>query len=207
MYDEEPFDPNAVTKKNWRNPGFVQFDTEPAVCVSYNDAKKFVTWLSKKTGKQYRLPSDAEWEYAARGGTTTSRYWGDDSKSICTNANVETFKYAQAAHDSRAQDALLCNSDNTYTRPVGSLTPNPFSLYDVLGNVAQVVDGCAHPDYNGAPTDGSAWWDDPNCKLRNWRGGSYTSQAWMARSAAKIQQSMNYRNPDFGLRVARDLDK
>lgn len=175
--------------------------------MSYNDAKKFVAWLSKKTGKNYRLPNDAEWEYAARGGTTTARYWGDDSKSICTNANVETFKYAQAAHVSNAQDALLCNSDNTYTRPVGSLTANPFGLYDVLGNVAQVVEGCAHSDYNGAPTDGSAWWDDPNCKLRNWRGGSYTNQAWMARSAAKIQQSLNYRNPDFGLRVVRDLDK
>jgi formylglycine-generating enzyme required for sulfatase activity len=207
MYDEEPFDPNAPTKKNWRNPGFVQFDTEPAVCVSYNDAKKFVAWLSKKIGKHYRLPSDAEWEYAARGGTTTARYWGDDSKSICTNANVETFKYTQAAHDSAAQDALLCNSDNTYTRPVGSLTPNPFGLYDVLGNVAQAVDGCAHSDYNGAPTDGSAWWDDSNCKLRNWRGGSYSGQAWMARSAGKIQQSMNYRSSDFGLRVVRELDK
>ena len=207
MYEETPFDPQALTQKNWRNPGFVQRDTEPAVCVSYNDAKKFVAWLSKQTGKKYRLPTDAEWEYAARGGTTTARYWGNDSASICKNANIETFAYVQAAHISHGvADELLCNSDRVHTIPVGSLMANPFGLYDVIGNVAEVVEGCAHPDYNGAPTDGSAW-DEPGCKIRNWRGASYVSQAWLARSAAKIQQTPNYRNPDFGLRVARDLAK
>jgi formylglycine-generating enzyme len=205
-YDEPPIDPAAATVRNWRTPGFPQSEAEPAVCVSYNDAEAFVAWLSHKTGKTYRLPTEAEWEYAARGWTVTSRYWGDDSRAICRNANVlSTATVAAQGNSERFQGELLCLNDHPFTAKVASLTPNPFGLYDVIGNVAEVVEGCAHENYEGAPADGSAW-TQAGCKLHNWRGGSYMSQAWLARAAGRIQQTADYRNPDFGLRVARDLN-
>ncbi|MGF6425124.1 sulfatase modifying factor 1 [Bradyrhizobium elkanii] len=131
--------PNIVLPRvlNWRNPGFAQTDRDPVVCVSYDDAKKYAGWLRKKTGKPYRLPTEAEWEYAARAGTTTPRYWVGEDADVCRHANVLD---RAAAHtfgtDKDNKDAFIpCLDGHVYTAPSGSYPPNPFGLYDMLGNV------------------------------------------------------------------------
>lgn len=191
--------------KTWKNPGFMQSDTEPVVCVSWDDAKAFVAWLSSKTGKTYRLPSEAEWEYAARAGTTTARYWGDSAKQLCKKANLLSTATLQATgNGGPAKDELVCNSEHPFTVPVASFEPNQFGLYDMIGNVLEVVEDCFHPNYNGAPVDGSAW-QEPNCQQRILRGGSFNNLAWFGRAAFRATVAYDHRSIDAGLRVARDL--
>jgi formylglycine-generating enzyme required for sulfatase activity len=124
-----------VTKRNanWRNPYFSQTDIHPVVCVSWKDATAYCRWLSRATGKKYRLPTEAEWEFACRAGTRTARYWGDN--------DVKIYEYANGAHESvkRAGNppgsAMQGDDGYDYTAPVGSYKPNPFGLYDMYGNV------------------------------------------------------------------------
>ncbi len=117
----------------WDNVGFSQKESQPVACVSYNDVEKFIHWLRKKSGRKYRLPTEAEWEYAARGGTTTARFWGDGERAACRYANV----YDQTAK--RKYDfswkSFDCDDGYDATAPVGSFKPNNFGLYDMLGNV------------------------------------------------------------------------
>ena len=141
--------------RDWRDPGFEQTDSHPAVCVSWEDAQAYTDWLSKETGETYRLPSEAEWEYAARAGTTTRYFWGDDDDSACAFAN---------GHDatSKAQNgfgwtAFPCEDGFARTAPVGSFRANDFGLHDVSGNVWEWSKDSWHSNYDGAPTDGSAW--------------------------------------------------
>jgi len=159
---------------NWQNPAFPQTDHDPVVCVSWDDAQAYITWLSRKTGYAFRLPTEAEWEYAARAGTTSARFWGDDRLQACKYANV---------YDLTATSELQPQADNlqhfncrdgfVFTAPVGSFKPNEFGLYDILGNVWQWVADCSiHPTYLGAPTDGSAL-TKQNCQSHVTRGGSW----------------------------------
>jgi formylglycine-generating enzyme required for sulfatase activity len=125
------------------NPGFPQTGSHPAVCLNWDDAKLYVAWLSKKTGKPYRLLTEAEWEYAARAGTSTIYFFGNDADDICRYGNG----------DSRT----VCSDGYAYTAPVGIFLPNDFGLYDMHGNAWQWVEDCWHRNYQGAPVDGSAW--------------------------------------------------
>lgn len=205
---------------NWRNPGFAQTDRDPVVCVSYDDAKKYAAWLSKKTGKRYRLPSEAEWEYAARAGTTTPRYWVGDNADVCRHANVLDRAAAQTfGTDKDHKDAFIpCLDGHVYTAPSGSYPPNPFGLYDMLGNVWQWVEDCYIGSYKNAPADGTAVkldgdndsdgksstdGDTDQCTTRVLRGGSWASVMEQARSAYRHGDSS--RNVFYGFRVARPL--
>ena len=172
---------------NWRNPGFEQTGRDPAVCVNWRDAKAYVGWLSRETGKRYRLLSEAEWEYAARAGTRKSYHWGN---SIGRNR----------ANCSR------CGSrwDNERTAPVGSFGANRFGLYDMHGNVREWVEDCWHDSYRGAPSDGRAW-TEGECKDRVLRGGSWDTGPWRLRSAFRSWDRPGFRSDDFGFRVARTL--
>jgi formylglycine-generating enzyme required for sulfatase activity len=206
-YDREK-DNWALRKGSWRDPGFKQAsDKEPAVCLSYNDGIAFAAWLSKKTGKHYRLASEAEWEYAARGGTTTARYWGDSARTVCENASVmSSATLADIGWPESWQDKLICAGRKAWTVPVASFEANPFGLYDMYGSVWEWVADCMHPNYIGAPTDGSAW-DEPKCDKRLVRGGAFHSEFWLVRSATRGAGL----NPDAhpvasGIRIARDLN-
>src|SRR5262245_61210617 len=161
----------------------------PVINVNWDDAQAYVAWLSRMTGKEYRLLSEAEWEYAARAGTTTAFYWGDEIGE--GNANCVSCK----SRWSKLQ-----------TSPVGSFKPNEFGLYDMAGNVWQWVQDCYNHDYNGAPTDGSAWATE-NCATRVVRGGSwgYFPFATDPRSAYRYGDHKLDRNYNTGFRVARDL--
>jgi formylglycine-generating enzyme required for sulfatase activity len=159
----------------------------PVTNVSWDDAKEFVAWLSKTTGKSYRLPTEPEWEYAARGGSTTPYWWGKD---------VGT---------GHAQCAECGGSENGRTAPAGSFRPNAFGLYDSAGNAAEWVEDCWNPTYRGAPNDGSAW-TNGDCSLRVLRGGSFTDKAIAVRSSARFRYDEDVRYYANGFRVARDLD-
>ncbi len=161
---------------------------QPVINVSWEEAQDYVAWLSKMTAKTYRLVYELEWEYAARAGTTTAAYWGD---AIGKN---------NAA-------CIGCGSkwDDLQPAPVGSFKPNQFGLYDMAGNLWQWTQDCYHDNYDGAPTDGSAWATPPACKYRVTRGGSWCDTPSLFRSAARTRITTVNRYDFLGFRVARTL--
>ncbi|MGP0088519.1 MAG: formylglycine-generating enzyme family protein [Xanthobacteraceae bacterium] len=166
---------------------------QPVINVSWDDAKAYVTWLSRKTGKTYRLLSEAEREYAARAGTETPFWWG---VSISTGqANYEgTITYGGGAKGEYRQRTL----------PVDSFKRNPWGLYQVHGNVYEWVEDCYHDSYAGAPTDGSAWLSG-DCSHRVVRGGSWFFFAWDLRAANRDEHAAFSRRNDLGFRLGRTL--
>ena len=141
--------------KNWRNPGFPQTDDHPVVCVSHNDAMAFCQWLSQKEGRTYRLPTEAEWEFACRADTTTLYSNGDDPEGLVSIANV-----ADATFKRKFPDFACIKGDDgyPYTASVGSFAPNRWGLYDMIGNVWEwCADWYDEKYYASSPADGSAW--------------------------------------------------
>ncbi|MGZ8265957.1 MAG: formylglycine-generating enzyme family protein [Burkholderiales bacterium] len=189
--------------KSWRNPGFAQDDRHPAACVSWDDATAYVRWLSEQTGATYRLLSEAEWEYAARAGTTTSRFWGEDGNRSCDYANgADRSTRAQVAGASNWAVAD-CSDRHAHTAPVGSYRPNAFGLHDMLGNVGEWTQDCWNPNYSGAPTEGSAVIAG-DCGLRAVRGGSWEDAPVGLRAAYRVGSPTTIRVYTRGFRVARD---
>jgi formylglycine-generating enzyme required for sulfatase activity/S1-C subfamily serine protease len=176
--------------KDWRDPGYpVEDPMRPVVCTSWDDAAAYLAWLSRITGQRYRLPSEAEWEYAARAWTQTSYWWGDHLPP------------GRAACDG-------CGSpwDLSRAAPVGRFPANPFGLYDVHGNVWEWVQDCWHDTYLGAPADGRAWNEDVfgDCERRMMRGGSSISQPETLRAANRLEEKSSHRKSDVSFRVARE---
>jgi formylglycine-generating enzyme required for sulfatase activity/dienelactone hydrolase len=178
---------------SWRNPGFGQTGRDPVVCVSWQDARAYVAWLNGKVPRPhstsgdgpYRLPSEAEWEYAARAGTTTKFWWGDDDGSA-------------AGH------AWYKGNAGGQTHPVGLKPANPFGLYDMTGDVWQWTEDCYADTYANAPTDGSAAEMKKAC-LRSDRGGSWAYSPRLLRAATRERNPAEYRDIMMGFRVARTL--
>ena len=170
----------------------------PVINVSWHDAKAYVDWLSERTGKPYRLLTEAEWEYAARAGTATPFHFGN------------TISAGQANYDGRYLYPSIDDYDaaGTYrnqTIPVGSFPANKFGLHDVHGNVWEWVEDCWHEDYEGAPADGSAWTAGGDCSLRVIRGGSWFDFPWYLRSALRGRVSADVPSRYYGFRVALTL--
>jgi len=192
--------------KSWRDPGFEQADSHPVVCVSWNDARAYAQWLAKKTVQRYRLPTEAEWEYAARAGTTTARYWAEDPLQACRFANVgdtSTFKTWRFGSDQNPPHQ--CNDGHYFTAPAGSYAPNRFGLYDMLGNAWEWTEDCWNANYNGAPSDGSAWLTG-DCSQRVVRGGSWVNHPRLVRAALRNRNTSDLRNAFNGFRLARTLE-
>jgi formylglycine-generating enzyme required for sulfatase activity len=160
----------------------------PAINVSWEDAQRYIAWLSRMTGKPYRLLTEAEWEYAARGGTTTEFYWGDAGE-----------------HEGHANcDDCGSSWDDKQTAPVGSFAPNPFGLYDMAGNVYQWVQDCEAEDYVAAPEDGSAI-DERDCDVRIMRGGAWDKSIFLLGPDIRASGNKGARSTDVGFRIARAL--
>jgi formylglycine-generating enzyme required for sulfatase activity len=193
---------------SWRDPGFAQTDRHPVVCVSHDDAKRYAKWLKERTGKDYRLASEAEWEYAARAGTGTVRYWGDGREGACNHANVADLSTAEALNWDKGikEQVFQCRDGFVHTAPVGSFRANGFGLHDMLGNAWQWVADCWHDNYVGAPDDGSAWITGGNCGERVLRGGAWDYSPWDLRSANRDRNVIGYRSISLGFRLARTLD-
>lgn len=188
--------------KNWRNPGYAQDDAHPVACVSWDDASAYARWLSQKTGRHYRLLSEAEWEYAARAGTTSARFWGDAGNMSCGYANGADLTAAAQVPGASDWNAANCNDRYAYTAPVGSYRANAFGLYDMLGNVWEWTQDCWNGNYGGAPADGSAW-AAGDCLLRVVRGGSWEDAPLGLRAAYRVGSPTVIRVYIRGFRVAR----
>lgn len=189
---------------SWRKAGIPQNDDHPVVCVDPDDASAYVRWLSERTGRKYRLPSEAEWEYAARAGTATARFWGWEDSDACKHANVADSSAVRALGLDPTKN-FQCVDDSVFTAPVGRYVPNTFGLHDVLGNVAEWTADCYNASYASAPADGSAR-RTGDCNSNVFRGGSWKSQPWMVRSAFRGRGPyMPSRRLDWiGFRVVRE---
>jgi formylglycine-generating enzyme required for sulfatase activity len=180
--------------RSWRNPGFLQA-SHPAVCFNLMDARAYVDWLVGKTGKAYRLLTEAEWKYAARGRSTGSFSFGNDEKNLCRCGNGDL---------RRSSDAAFCDDGYVYTSPVGTFAANGFGLYDMQGNAWQWTEDCWHANYIGAPSDGSAWLLG-DCSRGVLRGGAWSSLPTGLRVASRLSSNSLYRASFFGLPVARPV--
>lgn len=161
--------------------------TRPVINVNYNHALEYIDWISTETGHQYRVPSEAEWEYAHRGGSVTAYPWGNDAGE--NKANCKDCGSQWSAHS---------------TAPVGSFESNAFGLYDTFGNAYEWVADCWNPTHEGAPADGSAR-TDGNCDLRVMRGGSFYYFKKVGRSSYRAKNPVVVNSYWLGFRVARDL--
>jgi formylglycine-generating enzyme required for sulfatase activity/pimeloyl-ACP methyl ester carboxylesterase len=197
------FERKKQADKSWQNPGYKQTDRDPVVCVSWQDAKAYIAWLNGKAGQEstasangpYRLPSESEWEYAARGGTSTRFWWGDDDAAASERAWYKA-------------------NSNGQSHPVGLQLANAFGLYDMVGNVWQWTEDCYDNSYAPAPADGRAN-ESPSSDvhardgqgecLRVDRGSSWVFPAWALRSATRERNPADYRDTIMGFRVARTL--
>lgn len=195
---------------NWRNPNFWQTDSHPVVCLRWDDVQAYIGWLNQRTGSAvYRLPSEAEWEYAARAGSTTAFHWGDEMTRDRANYGLDALEFETDADGVRSPyfEPRADGADHwEYTSPVDAFPPNPFGLHDMAGNVWQLTQDCWHPDYNGAPQDGSAWISE-ECPARVARGGSWLKPPIGERSAKRgiVEADDLAGNHEFGFRVAREL--
>ena len=169
-------------------------DLQPAVYVSWDDALAYTDWLSGKTGKKFRLPTEAEWEYAARASKTTRYWWGDD--------------FQQDGKVWANCDGCGSKWDKKHTAPVRQFPANPFGLSDTAGNVYEWVEDCWHENYSNAPDDGSAWLEtnNGNCDRRVIRGGSWDGVPGSLRSANRTGIYRNGRGNLIGFRLDQDLD-
>ena len=195
-YDKFTY-PNKVDDQSWGR------GRRPVLNVSWDDANEYAAWLSAQTGKRYRLPTEAEWEYAARAGSTTKYHFGNDESQLC--------RYANHLDISVPDEHLILNRNETCsdgvgerTAVVGSYQPNNFGLYDMYGNVIEWVQDCWNVGYVGAPTDGSAW-TSGECSRRVLRGGSWNDGPRNLRSADRIWDPRSTRTNFLGFRLAQDL--
>jgi formylglycine-generating enzyme required for sulfatase activity len=178
---------------SWKAPGFSQTEHDPVVCVSWQDAQAYISWLNEKLRRHgsasgngpYRLPIESEWEYAARAGTTTRFWWGDNEGDAAAHASYK-------------------DNSNSQTHRAGLKPANHFGLYDMVGNVWQWTEDCYAESYADAPTDGSAAAAGNSC-LRVDRGGSWHYPAWLLRPATRERNPADYRDKVMGFRVAKTL--
>ena len=185
----QPFVMNSAL--NWRSPGFEQNESYPVTCVSWHDAKSYVDWLASETKTAYRLPTETEWEYAARGGKSTAYYWG-----------------SAASHDQANYGGVGGKDEWEFASPVGRFPANKFSVQDTSGNLWEWVQDCWHKTHDNAPADGSAWVQ--NCDLtgtRVRRGGAWDANVNGIRSAIRSAGAEHDRSNLYGFRVARNWQK
>jgi formylglycine-generating enzyme required for sulfatase activity len=185
--------PIPPVRNAWSNPNFTPSDNSPVVCITWSDANAYVHWLNRKLGQggpdgsggPYRLPSEAEWEYAARAGTRTAYWWGDEigvDHALCDG----------------------CNRAFHWTVAVGEFPSNPFGLTDMNGNAVQWMEDCWNNTYAGAPIDGEAWLSG-DCSRRVVRGGAWHNLPWVSRSATRIPEKAASTWNSVGFRVAKDM--
>jgi len=191
---------------SWRTPGFTQKASDPVGCVSFFDAVAYTKWLTQKTGVTYRLPTEAEWEYAAKAGSGSAFYWGDDRSEACQFANVRsegayTISKRQAQADK--EKGFPCDDGYQHSAPVGSFKPNAFGLYDMQGNQWEWTLDCNHKDYVGAPVDGSPWLDEEPCKFGVIRSGSYLNLVERSTTTVRVGRPRNGAATNMGFRVVR----
>jgi formylglycine-generating enzyme required for sulfatase activity len=189
-------------RTGWTSPGFGQTPQDPVVCVSWGDANAYAEWLSRRTGRRYRLPSEAEWEYAARAGTSGPRHWTGEPAADCTRANLRD--QAMASFYGAAQDASFapCSDGFVQTSRVGAFPPNGFGLHDMLGNVWQWTLDCWNPTLQGLPRQGTPR-QTGDCQQRAARGGSWSNDVRLVRASFRNSGPATARSSNTGFRLVR----
>ncbi len=188
----------------WNSPGFSQQNNQPVVCVSWNDSRRYIDWLTKQSGKKYRFATEAEWEYAARGGTETIRFWGDDPDQAC--------KYANVADQTKWPDGSVfsvkseCNDGYFYPAPVGRYRPNPFGLYDMLGNVWEWTNDRFDSSYYSQSPRSNPQGPLTAGSNRVIRGGGWSSNPTLVRAALRGWGGAANRNDDLGFRLVSSAE-
>ena len=194
-YEKDP-------SKDWRNPGFEQSDRDPVICVNWRDAKAYTDWLSQKTGKHYRLPTEAEWEYAARAGNRAPRPWGDRANEACRYANVADASAKRDVPGIGVWTFHQCDDHHAYTAPAGSYRPNAFGLYDMLGNAWEWTEDCLNEESASAPADDRDR-SSGECGRRVLRGGAWVDSPAFVRYDFRFFIGSDDRDFYIGFRVAR----
>ena len=184
--------------RNWQEPGYAQADTHPVTCVSLADALAFARWISEETGRRYRLPSEAEWEYAARAGTENSRYWGNSPADACAYANVGD-RTLKGHYADWKWTIHHCHDAQVHTLPVGSYRANGYGLHDMLGNVWEWTCSAYDEHYQGSEKRCDAG-SGPGVV----RGGSWSNSPRWVRSAGRFPNDPEARLDIVGFRLARD---
>lgn len=208
--NDEPFEERRLCYQ-WltQSERFVERDVPtvtgldlPISCVNFNEVNGYLQWLSRKTGKTYRLPSEAEWEYAAKAGAVTTFPWGDDAIDGCEYANL----YDQSAQESHSMGykAVGCHDGFVTAAPVGSFHANAFGVFDMLGNVAEWTADCYTESFVGRPTGGRAWVWSGGCTAHVVKGGGYYSPSELARPGMRLAVGNRERYETIGFRVASD---
>ena len=192
---------------DWRRPGFPQTDLHPVVCVNLADAQAYAAWFSTKTGRRFRLPSNTEWEYAARAGTKTAVWWSDrPGAEACTYASISDRSRA-AAHNNSVVDPQKffdCNDGYVATSPVATFKPNPWGLYDMMGNVWEWTLDCLNDSQAAAPAD-TAPRKSGDCNSHINRGASWVNSPQYVRAAAQHPDVISARTSVLGFRLVEDL--
>ncbi len=205
VYDEGSSRMTPRDGINWRHDfrGRRARDNSPVLHVDWHDAQAYTLWLTSQTGQSYRLPSEAEWEYAIRAGSVSPYWWGDGSPS----QPVENLTGDGDVSSSGRNWGLAFEDygDGHWgPAPAGTFSANGFGLHDMAGNVSEWLEDCWHDTYVRAPMDGSAW-VNPGCEKRVVRGGYWAGRPGQARSAHRFSADSRLRGPRVGFRVARDL--
>lgn len=192
------------TKYSWSNPGFKQRGDEPVVNVSWNDAAALARWLSTREGRRYRLPTEAEWEYACRAGTRSRYFYGDHPEAITAYANIFDADTAENWQKWKVY-AVKQHDGYAFTAPVGSFKPNAFGIYDMSGNAWEwVSDWYGEQYYASSPVNDPQGPSDGNVKVR--RGGSWHTWSLYARSSYRNWNTTSTRYPLVGMRLVLEAD-
>lgn len=199
------------TSLSWRDAKLDQRDDHPVTCVNWHDAEAYVRWLSKRTGHAYRLPSEVEWEYAARAGTEGAYWFGSDRGAICRYLNLGDLdteaRFRWAGRPTKLDLAWTpeaCHDGFATTSPVGAKPPNAFGIYGVLGNVMEWAADCWFDDYSTGPVDQNAR-ASGDCSYRVMRGQGWVAIAGSARASFRRKMAPGDRRFTFGIRVVRDV--
>ena len=212
-FDEYDLFAAATRREKPGHEGWGRGD-RPVINVSWDDAVAYTQWLSKRLGVNYRLPSEAEWEYAARAMTSTTRYWPENTEgeidAACTYANVFDSKNKSRinnAYGGITWEPFNCEDDFAFSAPVGEFQANDWNLHDMLGNVWEWTQDCYTDSYEGAPTDGlpRETTDNGDCALRVVRGGSWSGGPRSVRSSFRLRYAPGTRINLLGFRLARTL--
>jgi formylglycine-generating enzyme required for sulfatase activity/DNA-binding SARP family transcriptional activator len=200
-FDLDPPYLTGSPEASFRRPGFDVTGAHPAGCISWYDAQAYVAWLRRRTGKPYRLPTEVEWEYAARAGTTTRYSFGNDERLLCDHARFADLASRYARRDG-------CRSEITVDGPVqvGSLKPNAWGISDMHGNVSEWVEDCWTPNLSELPTDGSAFARPANCEMGVIRGGSWLANSRWVRTTVRWARRTPAQFQYIGFRVVLTLD-
>lgn len=196
--------PQSGPARSWRSPGYDQTDEHPVVCVSRADAQRYAAWLGKRVGATLRLPTEAEMEFALRAGGQTSHPWGSDGTIACKYGNIGDANFRKFSPGT--VNAGTCDDGYTFTAPVGRFEPNKYGLLDLSGNVWKWTLDCYHPNFDGAPTDGSAWTAGA-CEAGVARGASFDDGPRFQRSANRVRAGLGQGAWVFGFRLVQEVSQ